>query len=390
MEHLSEVGKRVERLLYSSVIIILASFFFYFLSSAITSDNNGLKKVMLTNFIDSINKSREYLDMAKVLQDTYKQYADDNKKKTDAQKKEEEDKKRLEIKNINKTRAKLGLSEINVDKKLEEKTSSYDGLDIKNINMIRNHLGLKNSSTIEGAKDVYSESYYSIIYRDLSGDKGFMDIYRGKVDSPINELIKDAKDRIKDFDNGSVKVFDVDTPIQIPFSFGDMKSKVSLYNIENVGVILMPVLLVIWIGSISMTRIREVYYIKKVGNIAQSYPHILNIYYFIDKDMLDTQKEIDDFNRMRIGDPVVIKANRSISIVCFLFRGVMLVAFLLLMTAPFYMGAQKIMSSLSTLNLSILFVCLVINIIQSISLIISEYSICGKIFLTEGRDNECI
>ena len=90
MEHLSEVGKRVERLLYSSVIIILASFFFYFLSSAITLDNNGLKKTMLTGFIEGINERRESLDIAKVLQEKYKQYVDDNKKKTDAQKKEEE------------------------------------------------------------------------------------------------------------------------------------------------------------------------------------------------------------------------------------------------------------------------------------------------------------
>ncbi|EEB8182474.1 hypothetical protein GJL15_19525, partial [Salmonella enterica] len=145
MEHLSEVGKRVERLLYSSVIIILASFFFYFLSSAITLDNNGLKKTMLTGFVDGINENRESLDVAKVLQEKYKQYVDDNKKKTDAQKKEEEDKKRLEIKNINKSRVKLGLPEINIEKKLEEKPSSYDDLDVKNINLIRSKLGLKNS-----------------------------------------------------------------------------------------------------------------------------------------------------------------------------------------------------------------------------------------------------
>ena len=122
---------------------------------------------------------------------------------------------------------------------------------------------------------------------------------------------------LKIFDNGSVKVFDVDTPIQIPFSLGDMKSKVSLYNIESAGMIFMPVLLVIWIGSFSMTRIRETYYIKKVKDIAKTYPHILNIYYFIDRDMLDNQKKIDISNRMRIGDSAIIKSNRSTSILCF-------------------------------------------------------------------------
>ncbi|MDA5483195.1 hypothetical protein PGS49_21500 [Yersinia intermedia] len=390
MEHLSEVGKRVERLLYSSVIIILASFFFYFLSSAITSDNNSLKKTILTNFIESINTSRESLDVAKVLQETYKQYVDDNKKKTEKQKKEEEDKKRLEIKNINKARIKLGLSEINIDKNLEEKPSSYDGLDIENINLIRNKLGLKSSSSIEGAKDIYNEIYFSLVHRNLYGNSEFIKIYRSTVDLPINEVIKDAKNRIKDFDNGSVKVFDVDTPIQIPFSLGDMKSKVSLYNIESAGMIFMPVLLVIWIGSISMTRIRELYYIKKTKNIAQSYPHILNIYYFIDRDMLDGQKEIDSFNRMRIGDTTIIKENRSISVAFFLFRVLMLLALLLLMMVPFYMGAYRIMGSLDTLNLIILFMCFITNIIQSAALVFAEFSVFGKIFLTEGQTNEFI
>ncbi|HBY4702310.1 TPA: hypothetical protein MIU86_25535, partial [Klebsiella pneumoniae] len=145
METLSELGKRVERLLYTSVIIIIASFFFYFLSSAITSDNNSSKKAMLIGFIEEINKKREPLDTAKGLQQTYEQYLADNKKKTEAQKKEEENKKRLEIRNINKSRVKLGLPEINIDKKLEEKTSSYIGLDVKNINSIRNQLGLNSS-----------------------------------------------------------------------------------------------------------------------------------------------------------------------------------------------------------------------------------------------------
>ncbi|WP_171965940.1 hypothetical protein [Cronobacter sakazakii] len=390
MEHLSEVGKRVERLLYSSVIIILASFFFYFLSTAITLDNNVLKKTMLTGFIEGINESRESLDVAKVLQEKYEQYVDDNKKKTDAQKKEEEDKKRLEIKNINKSRVKLGLPEINIDKKLEEKPSSYDELDVRNINLIRSKLGLKKSLSIEGAKDVYNEFYFSLVYRNLYGDRELIDTYLSKVDLPINEVLIDAKNRIKVFDNGSVKVLDVDTPIQIPFSLGDMKSKISLYNIESAGIICMPVLLVIWIGSLSMTRIREVYYIKKVKNIAKSYPHILNIYYFVDRDMLESQKEIDDFNRMRIGDPAIIKQNRSISAICFLFRLGVLLTLLLLMIAPFYIGALRIFNSLNTFNLMILFACGFINIIQSMSLLLAEFSIFSKIFFTEGQTNEYI
>ena len=296
METLSELGKRVERLLYTSVIIIIASFFFYFLSSAITSDNNSSKKAMLIGFIEEINKKREPLDTAKGLQQTYEQYLADNKKKTEAQKKEEENKKRLEIRNINKSRVKLGLPEINIDKKLEEKTSSYIGLDVKNINSIRNQLGLNSSTSIDGAKGIYNDFFYSLVYRNFYGDKDLLNTFLNKVNLPINEIIKDVNVRIENFDNGSVKVFDVDTPIQIPFSLGDMKSKVSLYNIESAGMIFMPVLLVIWIGSFSMTRIRETYYIKKVKDIAKTYPHILNIYYFIDRDMLDNQKEIDIFN----------------------------------------------------------------------------------------------
>lgn len=390
MDNLSELGKRVERLLYTSVIIIIASFFFYFLSSAITSDNNSSKKAMLIGFIEEINKKREPLDTAKGLQQTYEQYLADNKKKTEAQKKEEDNKKRLEIRNINKSRVKLGLPEINIDKKLEEKTSSYIGLDVKNINSIRNQLGLNSSTSIDGAKGIYNDFFYSLVYRNFYGDKDLLNTFLNKVNLPINEIIKDVNVRIENFDNGSVKVFDVDTPIQIPFSLGDMKSKVSLYNIESAGMIFMPVLLVIWIGSFSMTRIRETYYIKKVKDIAKTYPHILNIYYFIDRDMLDNQKEIDIFNRMRIGDSAIIKSFRSTSILYFLFRSVLLLALILLMTTPFYIGALKIIHNLSAFNITILLTCAFINVIQLISLLFAELSIFKKIFLAEGQINEYI
>ena len=106
--------------------------------------------------------------------------------------------------------------------------------------------------------------------------------------------------------------------------------------------------------------------------------------------MLENQKEIDDFNRMRIGDPAIIKQNRSISVICFLFRAGVLLTLLLLMTAPFYIGVFRIFNSLNIFNLMILFVCGFINIIQSMSLLVAEFSIFRKIFLTEGQANEYI
>ena len=68
----------------------------------------------------------------------------------------------------------------------------------------------------------------------------------------------------------------------------------------------------------------------------------------------------------------------------------MLLALILLMTTPFYIGALKIIHNLSAFNITILLTCAFINVIQLISLLFAEFSIFKKIFLAEGQINEYI
>jgi len=384
MEVLTETGKRVERLLYSSVIIIIASFLFYYLSEAISSDKNSLKKTLLLNFIEVINRNQKSLELAKDLQESYDRFQKENKNKTEKQLREEKEKERIEIVKLNKARLKLGMAEINVDKRIDEKPSPYTELNINNINSVRNKLNLTEHVSIEGAKDVYNEAYRLMVRKIFYNDNDLQKEFIKKEQSAIKDLIDSAKIKINELDKGSVKVFDVDTPLQIPFSLGDLKSNLSLYNIETVGMIFMPVLLVIWLGSISMTRAREIYYIKKSKRISETYPHILNLYYFIDRDLLEKQSDIDEFDQLISGDRDVIKSKRSSSYIYFIVRVIMLVAFTATILTPFYVGAYKVSGSLSVINVIGLCICFFINVIQAISFVVYEVNLSKTIFTVKG------
>jgi len=390
MENLAETGKRLERLFYSSVLVMIASFFFYFLSSAIASDATSSKKTLISNFIISLNKKKQNLEIAKTLQETYKKYSEENKNKTEKQKKEDEENRRLRLKKINETRIRLGLTKIEIEKKEQVKSTTYDGLDIKNIDTIRKNLSLTESGSIKGAERIYEEGYYFIVYKELYGDGELTKEFIGKAKAPLADIIKDANSKLTEFDKGSVKVFDVDTPIQIPFSLGDLKSKVSLYNIETVGLIFMPVLLIIWVGSISMTRAREIFFIQKTKNIAETYPHILNLYFFIDRDTLEKQADISNFDQIKNRNLSVIKSSRPLAIIYFIFRMVILTLLLLSITVPFYAGVYNIMDSLSAKHIFCIYICLVINVIQGLFLILSEGRIFKTIFTAEGTTHESI
>jgi len=300
MDKIFEIGKRFERLLYSTVIITILSFLFYFLSSAISIDKSNSKKIMLSEFIESISMNRPNLDKAKKIELAYEKYKLEEDKKSKQQKDKEYEENILQLKEINKNRVKLGLPERKIEDGISEKKNTHEGLYLDEIKKTRKLLGLEPRDGIDGAKRIYIDAYTKIVYKYLIHDADLMTIFSENNKAPIEDVIELAKSTLNETESGSVKILDIDTPILVPFSFGDMKSKISLYRIESVCLIFMPALLVIWLGSIAVTRSRELELIKKTSDITLTYPHIINIFQVI--RMLMSESKLKNKIFIRYGE----------------------------------------------------------------------------------------
>lgn len=102
MDHLYELGKRIERLLYSSVIVIIASLVIFSLSNSIIVSSISSTVESYQNFRNNIVKSKVDIENAKNIIRRYVEYKEeDEKRRKDFDKKKViyEDKKKYEEQN---------------------------------------------------------------------------------------------------------------------------------------------------------------------------------------------------------------------------------------------------------------------------------------------------
>jgi len=217
-----------------------------------------------------------------------------------------------------------------------------------------------------------------------------MTIFSENNKAPIEDVIELAKSTLNETESGSVKILDIDTPILVPFSFGDMKSKISLYRIESVCLIFMPALLVIWLGSIAVTRSRELELIKKTSDITLTYPHIMNIFHSLNEDKVNKKKESDVFYKIMLPDEKYVKAQRSEASFLFFIRSGMIIFLSASITIPFYLGVTKVLWSISSGSMLYISACAFINTFQVIQMLMSETNLKNKIFIRYGERYEII
>lgn len=110
MDHIYELGKRVERLLYTSVIVIVVSLLIFSLSNSIVISSATEKYKIYQELRDAIFKEKDNIARAKEILSKYNKYKSDEDERKNAYEKtkamfnnkEEEEKQ-------NKIRGKLGL-----------------------------------------------------------------------------------------------------------------------------------------------------------------------------------------------------------------------------------------------------------------------------------------
>ncbi|MBN3160183.1 hypothetical protein [Pectobacterium brasiliense] len=390
MEKLYESGKRFERLLYTSIFIILASFLFYNLSVAITVDQNQKRYILLTEFRDYLSENKDYFSEALKIEKQYELY----KKEKSTQSQPENQKNIQEkLKKQNIIRKKLGLKEIDnssIANQLSLDDVKYQLLSLDNINRIRTFFGVDLGKDIDSANEMYRELYRKITIRKFLYENDLMEYFLNLQDKKIEDIINILNEKINAIDDGMVKVFNIDTPIQFPFSVGDMKSKISLYNIHSASMVIIPIFLVIWLGSITMTRSRELYLLKKTAYLMATYPHVLNIFNFIDPDFITSKEIRSQYILSKMGDNKNAKKIKIDAFIFFLIRTLFSISFFLLMLFPFYYGVFLVRESLTPLDVFMMSPCLLINLLQVITFIINESSICSNTFISENSHHDII
>lgn len=208
-----------------------------------------------------------------------------------------------------------------------------------------------------------------------------------------SKIIEILDKNIEVFRGDKLKIFDVETPLNVPFSIGDMKSSISLYNIEQWSMVVMPVFLAIWFGSILITRRFETHLILEKRGVMNSYPHVLNIFSILDEKH-QSQKVQKLIGASLLGDEKSIKEIKSYGYIAFSLRILILIGMFILMGMPAYYGFYIVILNDSggdnILRFTWVTLGAVINMIQLVGVVDIESRIMSKTFILNGGENEII
>lgn len=157
-----------------------------------------------------------------------------------------------------------------------------DPLELMRVNKVREKLGLERKEYKKPIKRMSYENQLSIIAQDAVRTSGInYDVLMGQIDaqkSPFDNIKKLEEQRSK-INDMSINVWGIESPSKLLLSYGDSKYKVANNLITTILLYLTPLLIIVWLGSFYMTRNREASLIRDVSDYRVTYPHILNLFF---------------------------------------------------------------------------------------------------------------
>lgn len=383
MERLYELGKRFERLLYSSILVAIACWSTFFLFKTLRGYEyielaDGYNSILtkMERYTPQLNEIEKYLN--------YMQDIDDRKKITPEIIKKNESENRI--------RRKVGLPEkkpLN-EKKTEQEKLLYDYY-LSRINSARRDIGLKEITMIDEGRAYLKEAILSFLDEQKLSVPAWAEI-RAEFDKPennknINSSMKVVKERFDEYSKMTIKIANIEAPINIPISVGELKSKLPILNIANVLLYCMPIFIVTWFGSLYMTRYFELNALYADGDILHCYPHILNVF-----TNANPQPSISNYDTIDIAE--IICNSKLISDLKFnakLAAGLRIstiVVFLSAMCVPLYFGIYSyILASKNheLLSFLICMICALINALQIVGFIINEWRFRYYVYVRQSH-----
>lgn len=395
MEKLNEAGRRLERLLYMSIFFIVASFVFLNLSIAVSADKSQLQFNSLSELRLFIDKNKKNLSEALNIETQYADYSLVNKNLSPEYIRSKRKEKEQELLKQNIARVKLGLEEIKINEDDLIKKGQIEGyalLKMELINSVSKELGGDIYEKIEDVGSIYHDvmrkKIITIMINDTEMMEKYLDLIRKNKD--LQFIMKSIEEQITSINSGSVKVFDVDTPVQVPFSLGDVKTKVSIYNIHFVSLVVLPLFLIVWFGSIVITRARELFFLRLSGDLMSTYPHFLNIFCFIDEFAMTGKENIKLYSVFLMGGEGEIRKFRGFAyFLCFI-RCFISIVLLLLMSLPFYIGSFLSLNTIPFGWSLYLICCGGLNLFQIVIFIFNECAMGGRLFTNVRRGDVAI
>ncbi len=350
MDRLYELGKRFDRLLYMSIVVVIFSFLTCSLLITLSSQNLFTLITSYKDIKQQIEAKREKIEFIE------KQIAAINENVSDV----------------------LGFRER--FNKSEGDTVSYKSKIENEFFSIRKKI--INESLIEidlnEVNSINELNYfmYDVLKKEIEKSSVGYNV-RDKIESALPEKNKIANyhdtmnwldEKIKDESNSKIEIVNIESTLIIPFKIGDMASSVSLISIAKIASYVMPVFMVIWLGSLFVTRRIEMMNLMKTKDISLIYPHIFNIF------SVDTTKS-QDFNLYLLGDEKIRKQINASIFLIKATKGFLFISLALAMCGPLYYGEIIYLMNYNTTSLSLFIVscfCILINIIQVVGCVYFE------------------
>jgi len=266
------------------------------------------------------------------------------------------------------------------DKSKGDLENEYFKIYKESINSLRRDIGLDNANNINDTKYFIYDLFRKEL-SDLDLDFNTNQIIESSIPEKdkilkYNDIIKWIDSKIDEGNNHKIQIMNIESTLNIPFKIGDMTSGISLISIANTASYIMPFFMVIWIGSLSMTRSFEIINLMKVKDISMAYPHIFNIYPVDkeDKNSLDIYVLGDDKKRK-----VINITNNIFKIV----KSTIIIFITLIILIPFYYGDYFYIlnnQGSSVIQLIILSFCISVNLVQISVMLNNEWSSSDTIY----------
>lgn len=400
MDKAYELGQRLERLLYMSVLVIIFSFIVLSLSKSLAISKSVNKTANYQSIIQSLLQNETGINEVRNIESTYQDYIKvEEKRKADFDKQSQESQENRKRNLIVENRVRKSLSLPPIELKKEQYQSipfpQYNS-NLKKINEVRVGVLLPQVQKIDETANSYKDIIIAIINNETNFKQQDVKKIKSVLESngyDLKKTIEYLSSEIEKEKGRNIKILDIDTPVDFPVSIGSMKLNIPMTNIEGWALKSVPIFLVIWIGSIFITRSFEITQLIESKKIMSFYPHILNLFNIKSKNQ-SNDKDADVIRRALRGSDEDIKQLRGESVSFGFFRVLILLVMLLSMTIPSYLGFYIYLESDSSAGLITYFTSIIIpaiiNIIQILSCVRFEVIASKKTFIIDGETNEII
>lgn len=350
MDRLYELGKRFDRLLYMSIIVVVSSFLTCSLLITLSSQN-------LFALINSYKDIKHQIEM--------------NKSEIESIEKQ--------ISAINENVSYIlglqeGMEKVGIKAGKSKSTIENEYFSIRK-DSINKSLAKLDLDEVKSTSEL-NDFMYNVLKKEIiKSSTGY--VARNEIESGLPEKNKisnyhEAIDwldkKIKDESNSKIEIVNIESTLTIPFKIGDMASSVSLIGIATIASYAMPVFMVIWLGSLFVTRRIEIMNLNKTKDISMVYPHIFNLF------IVETTKS-QDLNLYLLGDKKVKEQiNSSISMIKVI-KGFVFLSLAFAMCGPLYYGEFVYLTNYNSSSLSLFLVtmfCIIVNAIQIIGYVYFE------------------